>query len=127
MSEETHHRTPDVGKHITIDAYGIKRFRLKNHKFVYDMLSFLPAYLRMKKLGEPTIAYVQDEKNKNNFGISGFVMLCESHISCHTWPEYGYVSMDVYSCKNFDEKRLEQYLKKSWQYKKVRIQIIPRG
>lgn len=31
-------------------------------------------------------------------GVSGFVLLAESHISIHTWPEHGYAAVDVYTC-----------------------------
>ena len=33
-----------------------------------------------------------------NGGVSGFVLLAESHISIHTWPEHGYAAVDVYTC-----------------------------
>lgn len=33
-------------------------------------------------------------------GATGFVLLSESHISVHTWPEFKYVSADIYSCGN---------------------------
>jgi len=33
-----------------------------------------------------------------NGGVSGFVLLAESHISIHTWPEHGYAAMDIYTC-----------------------------
>src|SRR4051794_27126999 len=31
-------------------------------------------------------------------GVSGFVLLAESHISIHTWPEHGYAAVDIYTC-----------------------------
>lgn len=31
-------------------------------------------------------------------GVSGVVVISESHISTHTWPEYGYVALDIYTC-----------------------------
>lgn len=32
------------------------------------------------------------------FGISGMVVIAESHLSIHTWPEYGYAAVDVFTC-----------------------------
>jgi S-adenosylmethionine decarboxylase len=32
------------------------------------------------------------------FGISGVVVIAESHISIHTWPEYGYAAVDIFTC-----------------------------
>lgn len=32
------------------------------------------------------------------FGISGMVIIAESHLSVHTWPEYGYAAVDIFTC-----------------------------
>ena len=32
-------------------------------------------------------------------GVSGVVVISESHLSIHTWPEYGYAALDVYTCE----------------------------
>src|SRR5207237_1463784 len=34
----------------------------------------------------------------NPFGISGVVVIAESHLAIHTWPEYRYAAVDVFSC-----------------------------
>ena len=34
----------------------------------------------------------------NPFGISGMVIIAESHLSIHTWPEYGYAAVDIFTC-----------------------------
>jgi S-adenosylmethionine decarboxylase len=34
----------------------------------------------------------------NPFGISGVVVIAESHLTIHTWPEYRYAAVDVFSC-----------------------------
>ncbi len=39
-------------------------------------------------------------------GVSGVVVISESHISTHTWPEYGYVALDIYTCgKHVDPEK----------------------
>ena len=61
-------------------------------------------------------------------GITGFILLAESHISIHTWPELDYTAIDIFSCgqKGKPYKGLE-YLKKKFQPKKTRIREIKRG
>ncbi|XOB41367.1 MAG: adenosylmethionine decarboxylase [Candidatus Nealsonbacteria bacterium] len=61
-------------------------------------------------------------------GITGVVLLAESHISIHSWPEYNYVAIDVFTCgdKSTSNKALD-YLKKKFQPKKVKIKKIKRG
>jgi len=115
------------GKHLTIDAYGIDRSKLESHKGVFDLLHDLPEKLGMRKLTIPYVVFCEEDDKQGNWGISGFVMIYESHISAHTWPELGYVSMDVYSCREFDEKKTIQFLKEYWGAKKMVTRVIPRG
>ncbi|MDY7017231.1 MAG: adenosylmethionine decarboxylase [Nitrospirota bacterium] len=34
------------------------------------------------------------------YGVSGMIVIAESHVSIHTWPEYGYAAVDVFTCGN---------------------------
>ena len=61
-------------------------------------------------------------------GITGVVLLAESHIALHSWSEFNYLAIDIFTCgdKAKPEKALE-YLKKKFKPKKVVIQKIKRG
>ena len=61
-------------------------------------------------------------------GITGVVLLTESHIAIHSWPEINYLAIDIFTCgeKVMPYKALE-YLKKKFQPKKVKIIKIKRG
>jgi len=61
-------------------------------------------------------------------GITGVVLLAESHIALHSWPEFNYLAIDIFTCgpKAFPYKSLE-YLKKKFKPKKVEIKEIKRG
>ena len=113
------------GKHLIIDAYGIKASKLKNYKSIKQLLNFLPVYMGMRPLTRAALHKVQSP-GYPNWGLSGFVMLYESNISCHTWPEEGYVSMDVYSCKDFKHQRVAKYLKNYWGAKKMKLKVVMR-
>jgi S-adenosylmethionine decarboxylase len=60
-------------------------------------------------------------------GVSGFYLLTESHLSIHTWPEHGYVALDIFTCGNEDPafKAFESILKEL-KPKNVEKQIIRR-
>jgi len=62
------------------------------------------------------------------FGMTGVAVLQESHISVHTWPEYGYASLDIYTCG--DHVQIEnalEVMKKFFEPKKVRVVSLQRG
>jgi S-adenosylmethionine decarboxylase len=61
-------------------------------------------------------------------GITGIVILAESHIAIHTWPECNYMAVDIFTCgkKSMPYRALE-YMKKQLQPKKVKVMFIKRG
>lgn len=61
-------------------------------------------------------------------GITGVVLLAESHIALHSWPEYDYVAIDIFTCgdRAVPEKALD-YLSTVLNPKKVEIKKIDRG
>ncbi len=62
------------------------------------------------------------------YGVSGYVLIAESHISIHTWPEYGYAAVDVFTCgdKTDPWKGLE-VLKDRLKAKRITVMEITRG
>lgn len=60
-------------------------------------------------------------------GVTALILLAESHISIHTWPEYGYAAIDIFACgKGEPEKSLER-LKELLPIKDFKILKINRG
>lgn len=61
-------------------------------------------------------------------GITGIVLLAESHMAIHVWPEFNYTAIDIYTCgdKSNPVKALE-HLKKELKPQKVEIKKIKRG
>ena len=60
-------------------------------------------------------------------GVSGIVLIAESHFSLHTWPEDNYVAFDILTCGTmFPEKAIES-LRLFFQAEKVNTQILSRG
>lgn len=61
-------------------------------------------------------------------GITGIILLAESHIALHGWPEKNYLAVDIFTCgdKAMPKAALE-YLKKKFKPKKVKVLEIKRG
>jgi len=61
-------------------------------------------------------------------GVSGVVVISESHISTHTWPEYGYGALDIYTCGNSgDPEKAIMYAVEAFGASSSHITEITRG
>jgi len=61
-------------------------------------------------------------------GITGVIILAESHIAIHSWPEINYAAIDIFTCgKKSNPYKALEYLKKEFRPKKVKIREINRG
>ena len=61
-------------------------------------------------------------------GVSGVIVIAESHFAIHTWPEHNYASLDLFTCGNkINELNAIQFLKKKFVSNKYEIKKINRG
>lgn len=60
-------------------------------------------------------------------GVTGLALLAESHISMHTWPETGYVAIDVFTCGKTQPHKAIHYLREQFQPERAEIKEIERG
>ena len=114
------------GQHLTIDASKCNGKKLTDQSFVYDVLNQLPNKIGMTKMTLPHVVKWMDP-GATVEGISGFVMIAESHISVHTFPEKDYVFMDVFSCRSFDVEKAFRLLANAFEAKKVLKKVVKRG
>lgn len=64
----------------------------------------------------------------NPQGMTGVVLLAESHIALHSWPEFNYLAIDIFTCGEKAKPYLAlKYLKEVFKPKKVEIRKIKRG
>ncbi len=62
------------------------------------------------------------------YGVSGVVVISESHLAIHTWPEYGYAAVDLFTCgEDVNPWKAFEYLKKALKAKKVEVVEHLRG
>ncbi|MEO0270949.1 MAG: adenosylmethionine decarboxylase [candidate division WOR-3 bacterium] len=61
-------------------------------------------------------------------GVSGVIVISESHISVHTWPEYGYVALDIYTCgEHSNPEEAVNFALQEFKAENVHISEITRG
>ena len=62
------------------------------------------------------------------FGVSGVVVIAESHLAIHTWPEYGYAAIDIFTCgETLGTEVAAQYLVEKFQSRQPSLIELKRG
>ena len=117
----------EFGLHITIDASKCDKQKLASYSLVYDVLNTLPSKIGMTKMTLPYVAKWLDKFSDGTPGISGTVMIAESHISIHTFPDQDYVFMDIFSCREFETQKAIKFLLGAFGARKHTINTFKRG
>ena len=81
------------GTHLILDGNGSKE-KLDDEILIEEFLENLVNEIKMNKLSDVVIKRVDDMGEKN--GVTGFVLLRESHVSIHTFPRDGFFHADVF-------------------------------
>jgi len=64
----------------------------------------------------------------NPYGVSGVVIISESHLAIHTWPELGYAAVDLFTCGDkCDPKISYEFLKKKFHCQNATFTELKRG
>ncbi len=114
--------------HLAIDAYGVDDKTLGDEQLVESFLDRCPDDMGMTKIMPPQV-YTYRGKEPEDWGVSGFVLIAESHISVHTFPERGYLNVDVFSCKDFDTGAVERDIRERFgaDADQVKVWLMERG
>ena len=114
------------GQHLMLDGYGCDRDKLVDLNGIYDFLSRYPDEIQMTKIMPPYV-FKYSGKVPEDWGISGFVLIAESHISIHTFPDKLYLSLDIFSCKAFNANLAIRHIKDIFSIEKMEIKLLNRG
>ncbi len=83
------------GQHLIVDAYGCSSETINDAEGLKKLILKSLNELKMEIL----LAYFHSFSPQ---GVTGIIAISTSHFSIHTWPEYGYVSLDLYTCSPVD-------------------------
>lgn len=120
--------TIQFGEHLTLDGYEGDEALLNDKDTVFECLDKLPGLLDMKKLSEPQLYHSDGNDTKDPGGWTGVVVIAESHISVHTFAKRGFVSADVYTCKNgMDNDLIIRFFTDKFKLKRVETNFLKRG
>jgi len=112
-----------------LDGVSTNVHLLQNGKKLERLLDAIVDVIGMTKIAGPFIKlHIPEDRNRyKEWGYSGVVIIAESHISIHTYPELSYVSIDVYSCREFDKDKVIDTLTKKFHIVNKNVLFFQRG
>lgn len=111
-----------VGTEWLIEAFDCEAEALRDVEILRGVFDRLVAELNLKTVGAG-----QWHKFAGAGGVTGLVMLTESHLACHTYPEHETATFNLYCCRMRPAWNWEANLKEMLGAKTVGIQKIERG
>ena len=112
--------------HLVIDGFGGNTSKMWDEGRVRQFLTDYPDALEMTRITEPSVL-VYDAPKPEDSGVSGFVIIAESHISIHTFPRKNYVNIDIFSCRPFDHDKALEDAKRLFDLDDTKSWLLDRG
>jgi S-adenosylmethionine decarboxylase len=108
-----------AGTHLIIDL--VRAERLDDIDHIDQTLR------RCVEVAGATLLHIHLHHFTPNGGVSGVAVLAESHISIHSWPEYGYAALDVFMCGQTNPRASIDVLKEAFKPGRVVVKEQLRG
>ncbi len=110
-----------LGRQILVEFYGCEAR-------VLDDVETIARHMRQAALVAGATIVKDVFHHFNPQGVSGTVVIAESHLAIHTWPEYGYAAVDLFTCgETVDPWRAFAYLKEALGATNVSSTELRRG
>ncbi len=114
-------RVQSLGNHLIIELYDC------DEVIINDAQGVEKAMIKAVEIsGAKMVQSVFHQFNPH--GISGVIVIEESHFSVHTWPEYGYCALDIFTCGDeIDYYSALQFLRSAFKAKNMSVTEMKRG
>jgi S-adenosylmethionine decarboxylase len=110
-----------LGRHLLLELFDCDIDAINNLEAVKGAL------VEAAKRAQATIVDVVFHEF-NPFGVSGVVVIAESHLSIHTWPEYRYAAVDIFSCGDVLQPEVAaNYLVEEFKAERTSVVDVQRG
>lgn len=119
---ETARVSAGAGREWIVDASGCSRERLRSLESVRAVCEHAVRELELQVVGQPLWRQFPEPG-----GVTGLYLLSESHLACHTWPELGLATFNLFSCQRRGDWPWADRLREMLGAKSVSVRIVERG
>lgn len=110
-----------LGRQILVEFYDCKESTINDVEYIESSL------IKATEASNATIISHNFHKF-SPYGVSGVVVIAESHVAIHTWPEYNYAAVDIFTCGDtIDPWVIQEHLKEYFESKNVSSMEMKRG
>lgn len=109
------------GAHLLADLHGVPAAALGDADALEALLT------RAAGAAGATVVFAHFHAFGDGGGITGVVLLAESHISIHTWPEHGFAAIDIFMCGAADADRALSVIEAGLEAGRCVRHKLPRG
>ena len=109
-----------LGVHIIVELHGVDSELLDDEKRLEEILTRAAI-----ESGSTIIGKVFHKFSPH--GVTGIIGIKESHISIHTWPEFGYAALDIFTCRAIDPNEILKIVIREFKPKYYTSMILSRG
>lgn len=109
-----------TGVHLLVELIDGKFESLTDKAYVQDSMLNAAKHIKATVIGSLFHQFSPE-------GVSGVVVIAESHLSIHTWPSDGYAAVDLYTCGDLDSSAAINYLANAFGARAHVVKTIERG
>jgi S-adenosylmethionine decarboxylase len=109
------------GAHLLADFYGVAPALLCDAAAIEHVLR------QSAQAAGAEIVFAHFHSFGAGHGVTGVLLLAESHISIHTWPENSFAAADIFMCGKAEPQRALALMQQAWQPVACNVQLIARG
>ena len=108
------------GRHLLVEYNGCNQEILNNIRIIEELLREAAVKAQATVVASVFHPFLPQ-------GVTGVVVVEESHLSIHTWPEHGYAAVDFYTCGDCSPEKAHEFLFRALQAETADIMKIDRG
>jgi S-adenosylmethionine decarboxylase len=117
-----------TGTEWLVDAAGCDADRLCDLALMQQACAELVDALRLRVIGNPHWhQFPSPLENDELGGVTGLYLLAESHLTCHTFPEYGRATFNLYCCRSRPAWDWREFLARRLGATQVVVRTVTRG